>query len=119
MELKSTGRQLTFAEAAAKWLDQVSTTRARKTYQSRKFTLDEFQKVCVVAYPSDVTREVVMAFIKYLGSRGLTNRTICNRLGALHRFLKTVGVKGMPRQEVNNQAGWVSHSLRHNFVINS
>jgi integrase len=91
--------RLTFAEAAAKWLDQVSTTRARKTYQSRKFTLDEFQRVCAVAYPGDATKDVVMEFIKHLGKRGLTNRTICNRLGALHRFLKSEGVKGLNRKE--------------------
>jgi integrase/recombinase XerD len=91
--------KLTFAETAAKWLDQVYTTRSKKTYQSRKFTLDEFQKVCSVAYPVEVTKDIVMEFIKHLASRGLTNRTICNRLGALHRFLKSEGVKGLNRKE--------------------
>jgi integrase/recombinase XerD len=99
-EAESPTPRLTLNRAIESYLDDIAARKSLKTSNGYGYVLHQFESVCTKKHLDELSRSDMVAFIVDQRKKGMSDRTIFNRLGYIDTFLRSVGVpKLMPTRE--------------------
>jgi hypothetical protein len=95
LEARSTPSRPSLKDAAERYIETTRATKAKDSVQRYEYWLRQFLGVCTKQYLDDVKVSDLTAYEVRLKQRGMSARTVHNRIVNVVTFLRALGIKGV------------------------